>query len=77
MRDAKVKMNTGMALFIECEPINKYKYLGTIKINVVWSGKNQEMINLATKKAKNEYPDCNGIIFTAQDLDKFDVVKFE
>ncbi len=76
-RDARVKMNSGMALFIQCEPINKYKYLGSFKVSVAWTGQTPEMIGIATKKVKSQFPEANGIIFTSDDQGTFDAVLFE
>lgn len=76
-RDAKVSLDRGIALFIRCEPVKPYKYLGTMKVGLVMYGYTSEMVKVATRKAAEKYPEGNGIIFTAEDLETFDVVKFE
>jgi hypothetical protein len=76
-RDARVNLDRGIALFVRCEPVKPYKYLGTLKVGIVMHGWTSEMIKVATRKAAEKYPDGNGIIFTAEDLETFDVVKFE
>lgn len=74
---AKVEINQGYFIFHYCKPAEDYLYLGTEKIKISWSGKPAEMLEIMIKKARKNYPESNGIIFTGQEMDQAQIIKFE
>lgn len=74
---ATVDQQEGVSIFILCKPVAEYEYLGTVKIKAAWTGEPEEMLNIALKKVKKEYPLADGIIFTRLAMDKADAIKFK
>jgi len=74
---ANVEQQEGIYLFMYSKPNAEYEYLGTIKIKAVWTGQPAEMLNIALRKMKKEFPLANGIIFNADNMDKADVIRFK
>jgi|GEM_PF-3290173 hypothetical protein len=73
---AEVNQIDGMYIFIECKPTADYKFLGSEKKSVTWSGSGKESIRGVIKKIRKNYPEADGIIFESIDLDKGDAIKF-
>lgn len=74
---AEVNQMQGIHLFFMCKPVTPYTYLGSVKIKIVWSGRPDEMVDVALKKIKKEYPTADGIIFTTALMDQIDAIKFK
>lgn len=73
---ANVDQQEGVFLFIHSKPAGDYKFLGKVNMpEIVWNGKSKEMINIAIRRAKKQFPDADGIIFQSEDLAKVDAVK--
>lgn len=76
--EAHVEQTEGVYIFMLSKPSTQYEYMGTIeKKGLVMTGKPEEMLNVMLKKAKKEYPQCQGIIFTKIDMYKADCIKFK
>jgi hypothetical protein len=75
--NATVEQKQDLYIFMLCKPTADFNYLGSVKINVAWTGKPDEMLNLTIKKVKREYPNANAIIFTSVDMDKADAIQFK
>lgn len=74
---AIVDQKEGLYIFMLCKPKSEYKYLGSVKKAISWTGQPGEMLNSMIKKVKNNYPEANGIIFTSVDMDRVDAIHFE
>ncbi len=75
---ANVKQNNGLYVFIEAAPVSDFEVLGTVKkTGLVWSGKAAEMVKIMTRRAKDDYPSAEGIIFDDLSLDHASVIKFK
>ena len=75
---ANVEQQQGVFIFIMSKPSSKYDYLGTVKPKwVEASTKPEQALNTLLKKAKENYPQCNGIIFTSADMQTADAIKFK
>lgn len=66
---AMVSLTKGMYLFIQSQPVQQYEVLGRVKKSgIAWTGKPKEMISIMTRRAKDKYPTCEGLIFDTDDL---------
>lgn len=77
---AEVDTYEGVYVFTDSKPVKEYDYLGTVKIGfTVGSGQYQDLRDKLIKKAKKEYPSCQGLLFNFKDggADKADVIKFK
>lgn len=75
---AEVNQVRGMYIFFESKPAAEYTVLGTVqKTGLVWSGSPYEMYNIILKRAKRDYPDCDGIIFEGIDMKHATCIKFK
>jgi len=75
---ATAEQREGIYIFMLSKPAAEYQHLGSIeKKGIVMSGKPEEMLNTMLRKAKKDYPQCDGIIFTNVDMYKADCVKFK
>ena len=72
-----VDRQEGLLIFMLSKPVAEYDYLGTVKIKAAWTGEPSEMLNIAIKKVKKEFPQCEGIVFTTLAMDKADAIKFK
>lgn len=67
---AIVNQQEGIYIFVQSKPAENAKFLGKINMpEVVWKGKTKEMINTAVRRAKKQFPDCNAVIFTSDNLE--------
>jgi len=74
---SEVEQVGGINIFIKSKPVLEYEVLGSEKTTITWQGKPQEMINLAMKKIEKDYTTAEGVIFTSDDMDRFDIIKFK
>lgn len=74
---ATVNQIEGLYIFIQSKPASEYDYMGSVVKGTAWSGKPEEMLNAIIKKVKKEYPQATGVIFTNNDMDKADAIKFK
>lgn len=74
---ATVEQKQGLYIFILSKPTTEYNYLGSVKKNVAWSGKPEEMLNSMIKKMLKEYPKADAIIFTNLQMDMADAIQFK
>jgi hypothetical protein len=74
---ATIKSIEGVQIFINAEPGNKYKYLGTTKINITLTGAPGELIQAIIKKTKKNYPGANALIFKSLELDEAEAIILE
>ena len=77
-KQAEVNQNQGLYIFIQARPVQEYEVLGTVeKKGIVWNGKPREMLNTIIKRAKRDYPECEGIIFDNIQMDHAICIKFK
>lgn len=77
---AKANQVQGYYLFVDCEPVAEYEYLGTVKYTIGLGGSQYSAVkNALVKKAKKKFPGGNGIIFhfANEGTDKADIIKFK
>jgi len=75
---ASVNQVSGLYVFIESKPLADYEVLGTVKkTGMVWSGKAKEMQSILIRRAQDDYPKCEGIIFDDIAMDHATVIKFK
>ena len=78
---AVVNQQNGLYIYSDCVPLKSYKFLGEVKSNTGGFGSAQysDVKVRLIKKAKEKYPDANGIILrlTSGAADRADVIKFE
>ncbi len=75
---ANVKQNNGLYIFIEATPVADYETLGTVKkTGFVMSGGAKEMVKILTRRAKDDYPNAEAIIFDDLSLEHATVIKFK
>jgi len=72
---AEVNQIDGLYIFIESKPTNEYKFLGSEKKSITWTGSGKESIRGVIKKIKKNFPEADGVIFESIDLDKGDAIK--
>lgn len=58
---ARVNKYQGIATFVDCEPLKKYEYLGSVK-SLFASGQYQPVRDNLIRKTKKEYKGANGLI---------------
>ena len=75
-KTAEVTQMEGMFIFIKATPVMPYDVVGSEKTTVAWKGKPEEMVKIAIKK-KSEHPQADGIIFTNDEMDRYDFIKFK
>lgn len=63
--EAVVNQEQGIYLFVECVPANEYEFLGDVKHSISFAGSGQfdSVKKDLIKKARKQYPNCNGLIF--------------
>ena len=75
---ASVNQVSGLYVFIESKPLADYEVLGTVKkTGLVWNGKAKEMQSILIRRAQDDYPKCEGIIFDDIAMDHATVIKFK
>lgn len=74
---AEVSQMNGISVFIHCKPSKKYRTVGTLSPKVVWSKEADKIIDYMTRKGHEEFPDADAIIFTADDMTRADLIKFD
>ena len=70
----------GLYLFVDCEPLNKSKYMGTIKSKMsLSSAQYTSLRDRLIKKCKKGYSDAEGLIlkFVSGGTDTGDAIKFD
>lgn len=68
----------GLYMFIESQPASPYEKLGEVKkTGLVWNGKAPEMVKILCRRAKDDYPGAEGIIFDDLGLDHATVIRFK
>lgn len=78
MNLATVDQEEGILLFIHSKPAGNYKFLGRLNMpEMVWNGRPSEMVNIAIRRARRQYPDANGIVIQSDNFGKVDAVKVE
>jgi hypothetical protein len=76
--NATVEMAEGVYVFLQSRPVADYEVLGTVKkTGLVWSGKPKEMYRILLRRAKKDFPTCDGIIFEDIDMDHATCIKFK
>jgi hypothetical protein len=76
--NATVEQAEGLYVFLQSRPVAEYDVVGTVKkTGLVWSGKPKEMYRILLKRAKKDYPNCDGIIFEDIDMDHATCIKFK
>jgi hypothetical protein len=73
---ALVEKVNGLYVFVKSEPVMKFEKLGTVKV-AFFSGSNKAgyLLEHLTSRAKENYSNCNAIIFTDKDLMEATVIK--
>jgi len=82
---AEVDQINGCYVFVNSKPVLPYDYLGTVELTKKdtrknpGSGQYQHVRDLLLKKAKEQFPQAEGIIFNFHDggKDKADALKFK
>jgi hypothetical protein len=75
---ASVNQVSGLYVFLESKPLAEYEVLGTVKkTGLVWNGKAKEMQNILIRRAQDDYPKCDGIIFDDISMEHATVIKFK
>jgi len=59
---ARVIKQSGIYIFTECEPIQKYKVVDREKVTMTWSGQYTEIRDKLVKKTVKHTPDAEGVI---------------
>ncbi|MDR1544712.1 MAG: hypothetical protein LBS50_09985 [Prevotellaceae bacterium] len=75
-RTAEVNQEQGVLIFMDCYPVLPIEELGAIKSGS-WTGMYEEVKPKLVKKAKKEYPDCQGIIIGGGNAARCTVFKFK
>lgn len=75
---AKADRVEGLYIFIHSQPVAEYTVLGTVKkTGLVWTGKPSEIFKIILRRAQNDYPGTEGLIFDDINLDKATCIKFK
>lgn len=79
---ATVNQSNGLYIFVDSKPNSDYTFLGQVdskKFKPRSNAQYQYVRDFMLKKAKEAYPEADGIIFhfSAGDWDKADVIKFK
>lgn len=70
----------GVSIFLECSPIEPYTALGVANDTTTFTGTGKQLqarIIKVITAAKKQYPDCNGVIFSALDASRATFIKFQ
>lgn len=63
--EATVSTLYGVCVFVDSKPLIDYDYLGTIESKgIVVSKDYEDLMPKIVKRAKDKYPDADGVIFT-------------
>jgi hypothetical protein len=74
---SEVNQNHGVYVFVQSRPIQEYDILGTVeKRGLTWFGSAREMFNTIIRRAKRDYPECEGVIFDNLELNHATCIKF-
>lgn len=79
-RTATVNDFHGVSIFIECSPAEPYTALGTANDTTTFTGTGKQLqarIIKVITTAKKQYPDCDGVIFSALDASRATFIKFQ
>ncbi len=70
---------SGVYVFTDSDPTGKYETLGTVKVAIARSAQYTDVRDKLIKKAKKEYPDCQGVVLNlrAGKVDEAEAIKFE
>lgn len=70
---------SGLYIFLESKPASEYETLGTVKKTgfTMGGGKPKEMLRIMTRRAKDDYPTAEGIIFDDIEMQHATVIKFK
>ncbi|MFA5670493.1 MAG: hypothetical protein WC967_14735 [Balneolaceae bacterium] len=60
---AKADKIQGVYVYVKCTPVAEYEHLGTVKGSAIGNHEMDVMTEKFIKKAKEQYPDADGIIF--------------
>lgn len=75
---ATVNMVDGYYIFIQCKPVAAYDELGQVKkTGVTWSGSPKEMFKTLLRRAKNDYPKCDALIFEDVEMEHATCIRFK
>jgi len=76
--DARVNQAEGLYVFLQSTPLREYEVLGTVKkTGFVWTGQPEEMYRIILRRAKKEYPNCEGVIFEDIQMTHAMCIKFK
>ena len=65
-------------VFTNSTPVTDYEVLGIIKLPaMVKNGKSDEMVSIATKRGKKQYPNCEAVVITGKNFSKARAIKFK
>lgn len=72
----KVEQRNGLFIFAFSMPTARYQILGAINMpEIVTSNKASTNLETAIKRARKQYPECNGIMFLNDNLNKVEAIK--
>jgi hypothetical protein len=76
---AQVNEYQGIMVFVDCDPVAEYEYLGSVKKSIGLSGQYVPVRNGLIKKAKKDFPTADAIVisFNSMGADRADVIKFK
>lgn len=78
---AEVEQLQGIYVFSDSKPVSEFQYLGTVKTTFFKLGSKeyQGIRNAMIRKAKEDYPTCDGIIISFNDggTNRADAIKFK
>lgn len=60
---AEVDQVQGVYIFSNSKPVSEFEYLGKVKGPAVASSEFGDMVQYMSKRAKEQFPNCNAIIF--------------
>lgn len=77
--DARVNQAEGLYIFMESTPLREYEVLGTVKkTGLTWTGGlPQEMFRIILRRAKKDFPNCDGVIFEDIEMKHATCIKFK
>ena len=77
-KQAEVNQSNGVYIFVQSRPVQEYDVLGTVeKHGIVWNGSPREMFKTIIRRAKRDYPECEGVIFDNLQLNHASCIKFK
>jgi len=74
---AKTEQVQGIYIFYNSKPVSTYDVIGSEKTSFALKGNPEELINIAIKKAKKDFPNTEGIVFTNEDMDVYNFIVFK